>query len=303
MRETFALADEHSYFVNVSDGGHFENLGIYELVRRRCRIIIAADAECDEKLAFGSLGRVVRMCQTDFGASIEIDVESIRRAKAGGDSRAHCAVGRITYANGSRGSLIYLKASMTGDEDIDVQQYFAGHHAFPHETTGDQFFAEDQFESYRRLGHHIASMTFRGVERERTVVAMAEKLRNLWTPASPSNVDFVDQTQALVELWDRMRVDPELLPLFRELHAIETDPEPHEPTEAELCICLELIQMIENAFLSLRLDEHWRHPDNQGWVVLFTMWAQSPTFREAWRQYRDVFGIRFGYFCQQRLGL
>jgi len=304
VRETFGVADEKSRFVNISDGGHFENLGIYELVRRRCKVIIAVDGECDEPLAFGSLGRVVRMCQTDFGARIEIDAGSIRRAAPGGSSRAHCAVGRILYANGSLGYLVYLKASLTGDEEVDIEQYRASHPQFPHEPTSDQFFAEDQFESYRRLGHHIAETTFRGVERERdarvTVTAMATTLKDLWVPASAANVDFVPQTQALVQLWDRLRA-PSLLNLFRELHAL--DPVAHDPTDEELCVCLELIQQMENAFLDLRLDEFWGHPDNRGWVVLFTMWAQSPVFRHAWQKYRDVFGVRFVHFCQDRLGM
>src|SRR5262249_51060409 len=148
--------------------------------------------ECDDALAFGSLGRVVRMCQTDFGASIDIDVESIRRQRGSPYSGAHCAVGAITYANGSRGWLIYLKASLTGDENIDVQQYHAAHPRFPHETTADQFFAEDQFDSYRQLGHHITEMTFRNVEHEPTVVAMASRLRSLWTPDSSANKRFVE---------------------------------------------------------------------------------------------------------------
>lgn len=302
VRETFGLADEKSYFVNVSDGGHFENLGIYELVRRRCRVIIASDAECDDQLAFGSLGRVVRMCETDFGAKIDIDVESIRR-KPPADSRAHCAVGRITYANGSRGYLIYLKASVTGDEEVDIQQYRAAHPRFPHEPTADQFFAEDQFESYRQLGYHIATMTFRGAEGEKNIIKMADKLANLWIPASAANAHFVPQTEALLKLWDQMRHSPELLALFGELHATGGSVTPHQPSEEELCMCLQLIQQMENAFLDLRLDEFWEHPDNRGWVVLFTMWAQSPTFRNAWRQYRDVFGVRFGLFCNQRLGM
>ena len=152
LKEMFGIADETNRFVNVSDGGHFENLGIYELVRRRCRVIIACDAECDSKLTFGSLGNVIRLCETDFRARIDIDVESIRRGKDSGVSGGHCAVGRITYSNGSRGYLIYLKSSLTGDEEVSIEQYQASHPDFPHESTGDQFFAEDQFESYRRLG-------------------------------------------------------------------------------------------------------------------------------------------------------
>lgn len=304
IKETFGMADETSAFVNVSDGGHFENLGIYELIRRRCKVIIASDGECDDQLTFGSLGRVIRTCRTDFGADIDIDVESIRRDKQRHLSRAHCAIGTITYKNGSRGYLIYLKASMSGDEEVDVQQYHASHPAFPHESTGDQFFSEDQFESYRTLGYHIATTAFQGIKDSRNMTAMADKLKNLWVAEKSTSSDFVDRAQALTEVWDRMRANAGLTELFRELHGLRPSAQPLlRSDDQELVICLELIQLMENAFLELRLDEHWEHPDNSGWVELFTMWARSARFRYAWRRYQDVFGIRFGYFCKDRLGM
>ena len=121
MRELLGTANENRDFLNVSDGGHFENLGVYELIRRRCKVIIAGDAECDESLHFSSLGNLVRICATDFGAEIDLDVRSIARQKED-RSLAHSAVGKIKYSNGSIGYLIYLKASITGDEDIGVAQ-------------------------------------------------------------------------------------------------------------------------------------------------------------------------------------
>ena len=60
---------------------------------------------------------------------------------------------------------------------------------------------------------------------------------------------------------------------------------------------------MENVFFELRLDEFWEHPDNRGWTTLFGMWAKSPTFCAAWERSCNTFGIRFGYFCHQRLGL
>jgi hypothetical protein len=60
---------------------------------------------------------------------------------------------------------------------------------------------------------------------------------------------------------------------------------------------------MENVFLDLRLDDFWTHPDNRGWVMLFTMWAKSPKFRAVWKQKKHIFGIRFEYFCGQRLGM
>ena len=62
-------------------------------------------------------------------------------------------------------------------------------------------------------------------------------------------------------------------------------------------------QLMENVFVSLRLADFWHHPDNRGWVVLFTKWAKSGTFRIAWKQTRDTFSIGFIYFCERRLGL
>jgi len=301
VEELFGIADETRAFVNVSDGGHFENLGIYELVRRRCRVIIAADAECDEELGFGSLGNVVRICETDFGAKIEIDVSSIRR-QPNGYSLAHCTVGKITYCNGSIGWLIYLKASVTSDEDVGVAQYRSVHPAFPHETTADQFFTEDQFESYRRLGQHIVRHAMRGIPPGTYPDEIAEKLYDVWAPMRFGDGAFLRDSERLDEIWERFRKSAQLHPFLAELMggapgAVRT------PSAEELSVGLELIQLMEDAFLDLRLDDFWEHPDNRGWAMLFTEWARSPLFREVWVGTRRTFGIRFEYFCEQRLGL
>lgn len=303
VKELLGSADENRYFVNVSDGGHFENLGVYELVRRRCKVIVACDAECDEDLTFGSLGNLVRLCETDFGAKIDIDVTSIRRPSADANSSAHCAVGKITYSNGSIGYLIYIKASLTGDEPIGVAQYHSGHRTFPHESTGDQFFAEPQFESYRQLGYHITQHTFRGSDTSQHPVAIAERLYDVWAPAGFANELFIKHTTALDGIWERMRLSPALHRLMRELSgAPSTEPDPELNTD-ELSLGLELIQLIENAYLDLRLDDFWDHPDNRGWVVLLSTYARSARFRKIWRKTHSVFGIRFEYFCESRLGL
>jgi hypothetical protein len=154
--ELFGGATDKSKFVMVSDGGHFENLAAYELVRRRCRVIIISDGECDAGLTFSGLGTLIRVCEVDFGAKITIDVSAIRPGPSSWSSR-QWAAGRISYGDaGPDGILIYLKASMTGNEDTSVLQYKASHPAFPHESTGDQFYGEDQFESYRHLGRAVA---------------------------------------------------------------------------------------------------------------------------------------------------
>jgi len=94
-----------------------------------------------------------------LGVDIVIDVRPIRRA-ADGFSPMHYAVGEIRYPDGPAGVLIYLKSSVTGDEPTDVLQYRARHDQFPHESTGNQWFTESQFESYRALGEHIGTRAF-----------------------------------------------------------------------------------------------------------------------------------------------
>ena len=298
--ELFGLAGEHSNFVNLSDGGHFENLGIYELVRRRCKIIIASDSECDPALAFEGLGNVIRLCDVDFGAEIDIEVDSIRMRAEDSRSTSHCAVGKIHYSNGTHGYLIYLKSSLTGDEDPSIEQYRSSHPTFPHESTGNQFYKEDQFESYRRLGRHVAEKAFRDIPTGSSLHTSAPQLLNLWTPVRSTD-RFVEHAKALSGLWARL---PNLPRLFSELFGVPVPvPAPPAAPQAETAFCFELIQLMENAFLDLQLDGFWDHPDNRGWNELFLGWARSPMLRQVWLQTKGTYGIRFQHFCRVHLGM
>jgi hypothetical protein len=175
IAELFGLANDTSRFVMISDGGHFENLAAYELIRRRCKVVIISDGECDPALTFEGLGTLIRMCEVDFNCRITIDVERLRLTGTPVWSQQRHAIGRIRYDNGDTGVLIYLKAAMTGHEDTAVLQYKSSHPSFPHESTGDQFYREDQFESYRRLGQQVAGEVFRE-GRDTDLVRHAEEL-------------------------------------------------------------------------------------------------------------------------------
>jgi len=304
ITELFGMAGEKSLFVNLSDGGHFENLGVYELVRRRCKVIIASDSECDERLAFEGLGNLIRICEVDHGAKIKINVDSIRKCPETGRSKSHGAVGRIEYSNGSFGYLIYLKASMTGEEGPAEQQYHSAHPSFPHETTGDQFFTEDQFESYRRLGKQLAERIFRDVEMKADLTAATAILDDLWTPAANPTATFIDHTTGLEEFWHRFQGKPQLSGLADELFRNAPTPTPPLPLPAdEFTACVELIQQMENAYLALRLDDHWDHPDNRGWQMRFLAWAKSGRFRAVWSRVKTTHGLQFRHFCDNKLGL
>jgi hypothetical protein len=168
LSELFGRLNESRKSVYLTDGGHIENLGVYELLRRRCRVIIAVDAEADPEMAFGSFNTLVRYTRIDLGLEIDLPWQQIAdKSRATGkaiDEKGdtekskgpHCAVGEISYPCGRKGVLIYIKSSLTGDENDYVFHYKKRYSDFPHETTLDQMFSEEQFEAYRALGYHAA---------------------------------------------------------------------------------------------------------------------------------------------------
>jgi hypothetical protein len=154
LKEAFWLLDGSSTFVNLSDGGQLENLGLYELLRRRCRSIVAVDASEDPSMTCPCLMDALRYARIDLGITVTIDVDSLAR-QSNGFSSQHVAVGSIDYGGGEIGQLVYVKASMTGDESAEIRQYREMNRAFPQDPSSNQFFNESQFEAYRALGEHI----------------------------------------------------------------------------------------------------------------------------------------------------
>jgi hypothetical protein len=160
-RELSALTSTDSDFVLLSDGGHFENMGLYELVRRRCRYIVLSDAEEDQKFKLEGIGGAIRKCRDDFGVVIDLNLDALQPLGEPAFSRLHYSMGTILYPGESiPGKLIYIKSSVTGDEPMDIVEFRKRHSEFPHTLTANQFFDESHFESYRALGHHVAGDVF-----------------------------------------------------------------------------------------------------------------------------------------------
>jgi hypothetical protein len=164
MNELTGRTTEESDVVYLSDGGHFDNLGVYELVRRRCRLIIACDAGQDSTCSCADLARVAEKCRVDFGAEIIIDLNELQPTEHlfPGDatmrvSKSAFCKGTIRYGDGHSGELIYIKPCLDTKLSQDVIAYARTHATFPHQSTADQFFDEAQFESYRALGYACAS--------------------------------------------------------------------------------------------------------------------------------------------------
>jgi hypothetical protein len=153
VREALGRTDDTGPYVYLSDGGHFENLAVYEMIVRRCRYIVVLDSGCDPKFTYEDLGNALRKIRIDLSIRIEFDAGQVAALQQ--KKRSH-AVARIVYSdvdpNAPDGMLLYIKPMVHGFEPPDVLSYRAAHPAFPHETTADQWFTEAQTESYRKLG-------------------------------------------------------------------------------------------------------------------------------------------------------
>ena len=177
LSELTGSVDDTSKYVYLTDGGHFDNMGLYELVRRRCYRIVICDAEEDGKYSYEGIGAAIRKCRIDFGVAIDLDLSGLSPNTESKLSPAHIVRGTICYPEtlpGDEGEVIYIKASLTRrtqgwgpipaegsvelpDAPGDVQNYKLQHQDFPHDSTAEQWFTESQFESYRRLGQSVVA--------------------------------------------------------------------------------------------------------------------------------------------------
>jgi len=213
------------------------------------------------------------------------------------------------------GYLVYLKASIVGSEPEDVLQYRVSHPTFPHQSTADQWFTESQFESYRRLGLHVAETTFKRAVGDLKNLEnnseyrpqLFEELRDIWfLPAKAIQQNFTRHAQALDELVREMRADATLVKLHDFLIPVENPKQPkiEEDEEAKVFLFLSsVIQLMENIYIDLDLEANADHPHCAGWIQIFQAWAKTDIFQKAWHRYGWVYGRNFKRFCTRRFGL
>jgi hypothetical protein len=179
----------------LTDGGHFENTGAYELIRRGLPVMIVCDHGADGEGAFTDLADLVRKVRTDFGAEVRFlneaertaalqpladpaartavlsrlgDLEDIGFGRKNGQEdaaapagdRRFAALAEIAYLDGSKGYLVLVKPRVTAALPVDLREYQLANRDFPQQSTGDQFFDERQWESHRKLGFEIGDSLF-----------------------------------------------------------------------------------------------------------------------------------------------
>ena len=360
LHELFGSVDDASQYVNLSDGGHFDNMGLYELVRRRCKYIIVSDAEADPEMKFEGMGTAIAKCRMDFGVEIDLDLRPLRIG-ADGYSGAHCVVGTIQYpppkeetgdygANGPRGCeclqeagddkytgiLLYMKTSLVGDEPADLMAYKLRHDVFPHDMTGNQWFTETQFESYRCLGHHVAMTAIQpalspretrlpsGAGREQSafeIDALFHRMYSIWYPRTPEMEKHLSEhLKGFEGILADLRARPELAGLEAALN----DPRPTSEVtlvnwtapssatmtaEASRAYALQFAHSMLGFMYTVYTTLELAFPDNRvsphadWWMCLFRRWCRVGLVQDAWVQHVPMFPTEFRLFARRELRL
>ncbi|MEA2570151.1 MAG: hypothetical protein QOI24_2152 [Acidobacteriota bacterium] len=303
-----------SQSVHLSDGGHFENLGLYELLRRRCKYIIVSDCGADPDVAFDDVGNALRRAREDFGVEIEMDL-GVLKPDDKRYSRQHLAVGDIQYPDGDRGILLLFKPTLVGDEPGDILQYRARNEQFPHESTGDQFYDEKQWESYRRLGLHAARAAFEFVADAGAAETDTSELfgdaRWKWLPV-PADLEaqLLGRTNQLEQL-QRQLIDADeslVRDLFPELKwDADTPPLTHKLTPEKFAhvvpLFTQVIQLMEDVYIGCQMERYSTHPLNLGWLNEFGRWTTTQAFRELWPFFAPMYNPQMVRFIEQRFDL
>lgn len=174
LREMFARKmDEHQKFLNLSDGGHHENLAVYELLRRRCKFIVCVDGGMEPDMQCVDLIRLERYASIDLGIRMHYDLADLM-LQPNGYGRAYGILVKIDYnppkdeserrarkpEDCEWGWMLFIKLAMVGYGPGYVMDYKRTNPAFPHQTTNDQIYDEAQFEAYRALGEAAAESFF-----------------------------------------------------------------------------------------------------------------------------------------------
>jgi hypothetical protein len=325
--ELFGVSSTVGRNLLLSDGGHFENFGLYELLRRHCRYVIVSDCGADLEVAFDDLANVLRRVREDFGIEVELDVSRLRPS-ANGMAPQHAVVGTIHY-NGlggmDKGAILFIKPTITGDEPPDVLQYRTRNTTFPQESTVNQFYDEPQWESYRRLGEHTGRSVLSFLDRPQTIHSgtvdhIFREARSFWHP-TPENLDdrFIELSARSAELEENLTSEgplllrseffseaAELFKLGEVKSQLPDQPKPATALEEELKILgflLRIIQIMEDVWVAGDFERYWSHPLNEGWMNYFHRWADTPSFRRWWPVLAPIYSPGLRSFVQSRFAV
>jgi hypothetical protein len=171
---SFDLEDPNVY---VTDGGHWENLALVELIRRKTKRIISVDASGDKDFSFASLLEAVELAELECATRITFVGDGLEGMRPGDGPKAprNWCRADIAYPDGSTGRLLYVKAQASEQMPLDVLRYSKEDPTFPNYSTADQLLKEAEFCNLAILG------------RESMIGALDEFHRWLFAPAEAAD--------------------------------------------------------------------------------------------------------------------
>jgi hypothetical protein len=326
-RDALGMSSTSADAVFLSDGGHFENTALYELIRRHCRWILVCDAGGDPEVQFNDLGNAIRRIRSDFAVEIRVDLTPLRRGEAG-RSKQHSVVGDIFYPDGDTGVIVVLKPTLTGDEPPDVQNYAANHPEFPQQSTADQFFDEPQWESYRRLGQHAIRSTLWPLLSQESSAFLPPKtltgidkvrqrfsdLRRHWFTSSSARTDFGARAADIFTDLNIALADESVSALASQIRAeaaldVDTgrDPRaygavPRSQQLASVSLLRQALTRFEQLYNEGNLTSAWSAPQNLGLMNGMARWMRAPFTRAWWPILQSQSGQAFREFVAARFG-
>jgi hypothetical protein len=157
LKEAMGLAGTRGRFIHVSDGGHWENLGLVELIRRRCTHMVVVDASVGGRSPLQDIARAAALARSDLGAEVRLDPAATLPSAATGRAEEPVAVGSVTYPDGSMGVIYYARCVLWDGVPMDLAVFREKDHQFPQHPTSNQLFSGEQFDAYRALGWEVAA--------------------------------------------------------------------------------------------------------------------------------------------------
>lgn len=149
LKEGLGLADTKGRYIYVSDGGHWENLGLTELLRRDCTEIVVIDASGDPGL--GDIGRAMAVARAELGIEFDLDPR-VTMAGENGLAKTPVVKGAFEYPDGRGGTIYYARSVLWKEAPSDLRLFAEREQRYPNHPTSNQFLSGELFDAYRALG-------------------------------------------------------------------------------------------------------------------------------------------------------
>jgi hypothetical protein len=160
FKEAFGIHRADDPWIYVTDGGHYENLGLVELLRRGCRRIYCFDASGDSTDTFGTMADAMRLAREELKIEIDFDPEG-QKANKDGISKTGVRVAQINEWDDAESALapcgwiVFAKLEVPENGPFDIKDLARTLPHFPNNPTADQLYTDQKFEAYRALGFYL----------------------------------------------------------------------------------------------------------------------------------------------------